>query len=225
MVPLCPSIHCLCTPQGNMPIPMALGHRCGPAVLSPRERGPGFWSACEQVGGGVARPYRGAGWTPRTRGHWEDWTESSGTRKPQQSSSRGGEGGMEDGGRDGEKEGGTDGWTEDWKEGWREAGIDPTNKINYLSCFSRRGRAGRRDPHVGGELPTCRFNALPTHSTGCRRELPAMGGAGGAGSSLGGLPGWENPSRPPSTGARAETVPEGPRCPRSVPCPYGGGGG
>lgn len=104
---------------------------------------------------------------------------------------------------------------EEYREGRREAGIDPTNKINYSSCFSWKGRAGRRrDPHVGGNLPAFKLKAPHTQPALCRREPPP-----------GGRPVWTRPPRSPSTGARAQAAPKGRGRPGSVLCPDGSGGG
>lgn len=98
------------------------------------------------------------------------------------------------------------------RERWRQAGIDPTNKINYSSCFSWKGRAGSRDPHVGGNLPTFKFKAPLTQPALCRRESPP-----------GGRPVWTHSPRSPSTGARAQAAPKGRTSPGSVLCPDGSG--
>lgn len=120
-----------------------------------------------------------------------------------------------DRGRDGRikggKQGGMEGGMEQYRERCRQAGIDPTNKINYSSCFSWKGRVGSRDPHVGGNLPTFKFKAPLTQPALCRRE-PTPG-----------RPVWTHSPRSPSTGARPHAAPKGRMRPGSVLCPDGSG--
>lgn len=101
------------------------------------------------------------------------------------------------------------------RERWRQAGIDPTNKINYSSCFSWKGRAGSRDPHGGGNLPTFKFKAPLTQPALSRREPPP-----------GGRPVWtHSPPVPSAPEPEHRQLPKGERVPAPYSAPTGAGGG